>query len=233
MLQEQVYSELEGRDSEVRHPIWGAFLLLKENLERIMLLNIGWGLQLFPALVALAFPDLPLWLRAGFFVYSAFASVLAGGTLYAVIARLSAGEDLHRQLIWDELRRCVRPCFRSLIPLYSLCALLLWLIVLLPAQFLPGSALAQFALLCLLFCSIYWGPILIHSNDLSWFALLKESGKMVWRAPYQTLLVGLVIGVILVCAIATVAGFFLLAPGLVVTLQLHTYQLYGVARRRK
>src|SRR6266851_4940069 len=53
-----------GADDEaLERPIWGVFALVKDNLERVMLANIGWALQLLPALAALAFPQLPLALR--------------------------------------------------------------------------------------------------------------------------------------------------------------------------
>ncbi len=42
-----------GADDEVLHrPIWGAFALVKDNLERLIVANIGWSLQLLPAILA-------------------------------------------------------------------------------------------------------------------------------------------------------------------------------------
>ena len=55
-------ADIETRD-EARGPIWGPFAVIRDNVERLVALNLGWSVQLLPGVLALAFPQLPLWLR--------------------------------------------------------------------------------------------------------------------------------------------------------------------------
>ena len=81
--------DISADDEMLERPIWGAFALVKDNLERVMLANIGWALQLFPALGALAFPQLPLFLRLLLFFYSLTALAPATVLLYGWMARVA------------------------------------------------------------------------------------------------------------------------------------------------
>lgn len=53
-----------------RGPLWEAFAVLHDQIERMVALNIVWALQTLPSMVGLAFPTLPLGLRVALVAYS-------------------------------------------------------------------------------------------------------------------------------------------------------------------
>ena len=225
------FNDIESNSEGLQHPIWGALLLIKDNLERMILLNIGWSLQLLPAVLALAFPALPIWLRLLLLIYTSLVLALATGTLYALVARACQGEELNAALVRTELRRFVRPSLRSLAPLYGIIALLLWIVILVPAWILLVSSTAQLMLLLLLLCSTYWGPLIVDQPELSVFAVLRRSAWLFWRYPMPTLLTDAAILIAALLGTVSIGGIFLIIPVVIVTLQMQRYQ--GLAARQR
>ena len=81
-----------------RGPIWGPFAVIRDNVESLVVLNLGWSLQLLPGVLALAFPQLPPWLRIVMGLYSATAVIPATGVLYALTLAATRGEQVSREL---------------------------------------------------------------------------------------------------------------------------------------
>src|SRR6185312_4614577 len=96
--------DIDADDEALQRPILGVFAQVKDNLERLVLVNIGWSVQLFPALAALGFPQLPALVRACLFLYSLLALVPASALLFVWMARVAQGEMLRFELLKEDLR---------------------------------------------------------------------------------------------------------------------------------
>jgi hypothetical protein len=210
-------------------PFWGAFATLRDQLERLIVLNIAWSIQLLPGVAALAFAELPAWARLLMLAYSGLAVAPATGALYA-LARLAAqGEPLSLELATGALRSLALPSFRVLAPLYStlgvacaaIAALGTWRAAPLPLLALDVGL--RLALLLGLTCASYWGPLFAQAPERPPAALLRQSALLVWRYPGRALLIsGAVLLVLLIGAIS-VGGLFLVVPVLAALLQTHMY----------
>lgn len=127
---------------------------------------MAWAVQLVPALVALAWPALPLGLRLLLVAYSALALLPATAVLFSGVARLNRQEPLDLAMLRDDLGRLLLPCLRTLAPLPGLCGLLcLLIIVVAPLQFLLLDILFRLLLLILLFSAAYWGPLFVAEPE--------------------------------------------------------------------
>lgn len=211
-----------------RHPIWRSFALVRDQLERMVALNIAWAMQGVPLLVSWAFPQIPAELKILLALYSAFALVPATATLFAALNQTSDGIPLDVPLIGACLKEQFRPSLLKLLPLYSL---FYWLA--LGAYFAAAGevlildVLARLAILVLAVFSIYWGPLLVSKPELSAWGVLLQSVQCFWRSPSQTLLIGFVCLLALLLGIISVAGLFLIVP---VSIALFQIQLYRSIR---
>ncbi|MBM7790120.1 hypothetical protein [Tenggerimyces flavus] len=114
---------------EARSPLWASFATLADQVERLVLVNVGWALQLMPGLVALAFPELPTWLRVALALYSATALPIATAVLYALAAEACRGQHVDLGLAMELCRSFAAPALRVLAPLYGTFGVLVWLLV--------------------------------------------------------------------------------------------------------
>src|SRR5690606_12044222 len=163
--------------SERRGPLWGAFATLRDQVERLVALNVAWSAQLLPALVALGFPELPLWLRAALLLYSLTALAPATGLLYALALRAARGEHLGLDLARQTLAEIALPSLRTLAPLFgTLGALAAAALALGQAggALVALDVLARLLLLLLLFCSAYWGPLVADQPQLGVVAVARR-----------------------------------------------------------
>jgi hypothetical protein len=210
-------------------PFWGAFATLRDQLERLIVLNIAWSIQLLPGVAALAFAELPAWARLLMLAYSGLAIAPATGALYA-LARLAAqGEPLSLELATGALRSLALPSFRVLAPLYSMLGVACAAIAALDTWRAAGTPLLaldvglRLALLLGLTCANYWGPLFAQAPEQPTAALLRQSALLVWRYPGRALLAsGAVLLVLLIGAIS-VGGLFLVVPVLAALLQTHMF----------
>lgn len=203
-----------GQDDEVlQRPIWGVFALVKDNLERMLMTNIGWSLQLMPAIAALAFPQLPLVARVLLALYSAVMLTPATGILFVWMARVNQRETLRLEMLKEDFRTLALPSVLCLAPLFA--SLGLWYLLILLfglAHVLLLDVLARFALIVLLMSAVYWGPLFAEYPDRSPLFLLRRSLLLVWRYPGTTLLTGLLALLIAGVGVLSIAGFFLIMP---------------------
>ena len=210
-----------GADDEVLHrPIWGAFALTKDNLERLIVANIGWSLQLLPAILAYVLIALPLVVRVVFVLYSIVALVPATAVLFRLIMRVCQYETLQLDMIKEDLREMVRPSFISLSPLLAMLALFFWLAIFssfLHILFL--DVLVRFILLLLLVCALYWGPLFAEYPERSALFLLRQSALLAWRYPVATLQTGIIVLLVMVVGAVSIGGLFLIVPVVIALLQ--------------
>ncbi|HLI70418.1 MAG TPA: hypothetical protein VKV19_11730 [Ktedonobacteraceae bacterium] len=212
--------DIDGDDDALQHPIWGAFALLKDNLERLMMANIGWSLQLLPAIAALAFPQLPFVVRLLLLLYSAIALTPATGILYTWMARVNQRETLRLEMLREDFRNLALPSLLRLAPLFGLLGIGYAVIVLLGlVHILLLDVLARFGLLVLLVCALYWGPLFAEYPGRSPFSILRQSLLLIWNYPGQTAVTGLFVILIAAGGVISIAGFFLIAPVIVALLQ--------------
>jgi hypothetical protein len=209
-----------GIDDSARGPLWGAFATLRDQIERLVLLNLAWSLQLLPAVIALGFGGSWPWLlRAVLVGYSALAVVPVSALVYALVARAVDGEHLGLDVAAEALRRLAAPSMRALAPLYGALVCLMLLGLTLEQTLL--AALAQLLLLCGLLLATYWGPLLVETPQAGPIALLQGSLRLTLRYPGGTLLT---FGATLLCVglgAISIGGLFLIAFVLIALLQTH------------
>lgn len=214
------FHDISADDETLARPIWGAFALVKDNLERVMLVNIGWSLQLFPALGALAFPQLPIFLRLLLFFYTLTALAPATALLYVCMGRVSQGEMLRLEMFKEDVRELALPGLFRLVPLFGVLGFCYVAIVLLSfTHVLLLDTLVRFLFLVLLTCALYWGPLFALDPGRSSLFILRQSLYLVWKYPGPTLLTGLMVLLVTALGIFTVVPFFVIVPVVVALLQ--------------
>jgi hypothetical protein len=222
------FGDIGARD-EPRGPIWGPFAIIRDNVERLVVVNIVWFLQLLPGLLALAFPHIPVWLRLAMGVYSASAAIPATGVLYALALAASRGEHLSLELACQHLRKVAMPSLRKLTPLYGVFGALIWVVILLGSTVPTVATVATLGALLWYLCAGYWGPHLASDPGARVSSLVRSSVRLVWRYPGETLATGTVTAVALVIGFVSIGGLVLIVP---VTVALfHTWRYLELVER--
>jgi len=215
-----------GVRDEPRGPIWDAFAVLADQIERVVLVNVGWASQLLPAILSLAFPEWPGWVRLALILYSATVLAPATATLYALAAYAWRRDHLSLDLTGQLLRELTVPSLRTLAPLYGTFGVLIWIWIglrsLSPGSVLP-AALIQFALLLLLVCATYWGPLLAAEPTSTSLDIARRSARLVWSYPAETLATCGVIMIAFLIGVISIGGIFLVVPVLIAMLQTCRY----------
>ena len=219
------------RPEEERGLLWHSVALIGDQLERMILLNIAWAVQLLPALAAWAFLGLPGWLRIVLTTYTAFAFIPASAVLFDSLAQTSQGVPLSLDFVKSSLKTQFKPSLVKLLPLYSL---FFWLVMgaTLAAQnkLLVLDVLARASMLFLALFSLYWGTLFVYQPHASSVKLFSASARLVWRRPGKTLLAGLISLLALVLGVISIGGLFLIVPVLVVLIQVQLYHAVHPAR---
>ena len=209
-----------GADDEVlQRPIWGTFALVKDNLERLIAANLGWSLQLIPAIVAFGFNSWPLMVRVLLVLYSVTALAPATAILFRFMARVCQYEALRLDMVKDDFRELAVPSFISLAPLFGVLGVFFWLTLLLSTiHILLIDVLIRFIFIVLLVCSMYWGPLFAEDPERAPWSILGQSLLLVWRYPAPTVQTGIVVLLALLLGTISVGGLFLIVPVLVALL---------------
>jgi len=216
------------RPEEERNPLWRALAVVRDQLERMMLLNLFWSVQTVPLIIAWAFPQIPAGVRLLLTLYTAIALLPATATLFAVLVQVSLGHPLDGELVQQCLREQMRPSFTKLLPLMSLFYWLAWGATIAAAnQLLILDVLARLTLLLLAVTALYWGPLLVTAPELSVWGILRQSATQFWRTPAPTLLIALACLFALLLGAVSIAGLFLIVPVLVVLMQVELYRAVG------
>ena len=222
-------ADIETRD-ESRGPIWGPFAVIRNNVELLLVLNLGWSMQLLPGVLALAFPQLPLWPRLIMGIYSATALIPATGVLYALTFAAARGEQVSLELAMVALRDLALPSFRTLSPLYGVFGVLIWLAIIVGPAMPVLTTLTTLAGLLWYLCATYWGPILVVHPDADVAAVVRGSILLLWRYPAETFVTGLVAALALVVGMVSIGGLVLIVP--VVIALLHTQRYLNLVARQ-
>jgi len=221
-------ADIETRD-DAHGPIWGPFTVIRDNVESLVVLNLGWSMQLLPGVLALAFPQLPLWLRITMGLYSATAVIPATGVLYALTFAAVHGEQVSIELAIVSWRKLALPSLRTLAPLYGVFGLLIWLAILVGPTMPVVTTMATLACLLWYLCATYWGPMLTIDPDADVVAVARGSLRLVWRYPAETFVTGFVAAVALVIGMISIGGLVLIVP--VVIALLHTQRFLDLMAR--
>ncbi|HKG24555.1 MAG TPA: hypothetical protein VKB09_02855 [Thermomicrobiales bacterium] len=224
------FGDIGARD-EPRGPIWAPFAVIRDNVERLVAINIVWFLQLLPGILALAFPQLPTWLRIALGAYSATAAIPATGVLYALAIAASRGEHLSAELTRQYLRDVAVPSLRKLTPLYGVFGALVWLVVLLGRDVPSVTTVATLVALLWYLCAGYWGPLLATDPRAPVSFLVKQSIGLVWHYPGETLATASVAAFALVIGFVSIGGLVLIVP--VVVALLHTWRYLDLVERER
>jgi hypothetical protein len=208
-----------------RGPLVAAFATLLDQIERLIVVNIMWAVQVLPGLIALGVPELPMAIRWLLLFYTGFALAPATGTLFGVALSVCQGQHLSPALAYEHLRSLLMPSLRALAPIYGLFGLLGWAIMGVDMfHLLALAVLFRLTLLLLLLCSMYWGPLFAADPAQSAGRILRRSIQLGWREPYLTLLTFGVVVVALLIGTISIGGLFLVVPVLVALLQTRLYQ---------
>jgi hypothetical protein len=210
-------------------PIWGPFTVIRDNIESLVVLNLGWSMQLLPGVLALAFPQLPLWLRLTMGVFSATAVIPATGVLYALTLAATRGEQVSMELAILSLRELALPSFRVLTPLYGVFGILIWLAILIDPTFPIVTTLGTLVCLIWYLCATYWGPMLVVDPEAGVVSVACGSVRRVWRYPAETIVTGLVAAVALLVGMVSIGGLVLIVP--IVIALLHTQRYFDLVAR--
>ncbi len=212
------------RPEEEHSPLWRSFALVKDQLERLILLNLIWAAQGLPLLLAFAVEQIATPLRFVLVLYTALALPPATATLFAALADLSAGATLDGEMLWQHLRAQFRPAFLKLLPLFSL---FYWLALLAGLSAARGwllvDVLARLGFLLLLVLAMTWGPLLVYRPELSAWGIFRQSLRHFWRFPAPTLGMGLASLLALLLGLVSVAGWLLIVPVLIALFQVQLY----------
>ncbi len=212
------------RPEEERGPIGRSFALVKDQLERLVVLNLLWAAQCVPLMVGWAF-EMPLALRLGLTLYTAFALVPATGTLFAVVAEVSESIPLDKDVILASLKEQFKPSLLKLLPLLSLFGFLVLADTYISGQgWLIPDTLARLLILLLVVVSLYWGPLLIYKPELSALGILRKSAQLVLKVPSRTIIIGFVCLLVIVLGVISIIGFFVIVPVVVALLQVQLYR---------
>jgi hypothetical protein len=220
--------DIETRD-ESRGPIRGPFAVVRDNVELLLILNLGWSIQLLPGVLALAFPQLPLWLRLTMGIYSATALIPGTGVLYALTLAATRGEQVSMDLAIQSLRDLALPSFRTLAPVYGVFGLLIWLAIIVGPAMPVMTTLATLACLLWYLCATFWGPMIAVHPDAAVASVVRDSLLLVWRYPAETFVTALVAAVALVVGMVSIGGLMLIVP--VVIALLHTQRYLDLVAR--
>jgi hypothetical protein len=215
--------DIDPRD-EPRTPAWAAFATIGGQVERLVLVNVGWALQLAPGVIALAFPELPIWLRVVFLLYSATVLAPATAVLFGVARHACRGQHVDVQLVRELGRELTRPALRTLAPLYGTFGVLIW--GLLAAGALGVAFLRAPLMLMLLLwslCATYWGALLAHNPAAATMAIARDSVRLTWRFPGQTLWTWSLAVAALVIGAVSIGGLALVVPIFIAVLQTHRH----------
>lgn len=201
-------------------PLWRVFGLFGEQIERLIAVNLAWSVQLLPAIVAFAFPDLPLAVRAVLTVCTLAALPPASAWLVSMVIDASRQEALNVALARERWQQAAWPGLRTLGPLLGLLGLLWW-----SAAQLTGAgldllaALVFLALLVVANSANYWGLLTVLHPD--WLAprVCAEALRLWWRHPVPTLLLSGMVLIAGLIGMLSVGGLFLAVPVIVVLLQ--------------
>jgi hypothetical protein len=215
-------ADLEARD-EPRGPIWHPFAVIRDNVERLVALNIGWSLQLLPGIAALVLPQLPLWFRVVLGLFSATAVIVTAGPFYGMVLAATQGEHLSVELAIEQLRALALPGVRALTPLYGVFGVLIWLAILVGPALPLVTTMATLAGLLWFLCATYWGPCLVTNPASSALELAKRSIRLVWRYPLETLATAFVVAAALFIGMISIGGLVLIVPVAIALLQTARY----------
>ena len=222
-------ADIETRD-ESRGPIWGPFAVIRDNVELLLVLNLSWSMQLLPGVLALAFPQVPVWLRLIMGISSATALIPATGVLYALTLAAARGEHVSWDLAMLSLRDLALPSFRTLTPLYGVFGVLIWLAIIAAPVVPVLTTLATLACLLWYLCATYWGPLLVVHPGADVASLVRGSILLVWHYPVETFVTALVAAVALVVGMVSIGGLVLIVP--VVIALLHTQRYLDLVARQ-
>lgn len=210
---------------EHRGPLWSSFAIFGSQLERMILLNLGWAVQLAPAMAALVLTGLPTPVRVLMVVYTVVAIPPATAILYAMCARAAVEDMLHMDLLAEVFKDLAWPGLRTLAPLLGSLGLVAWLAQQANAAGLVlVSVLLQIALLTMLVTANYWGPLLVAHPHRPAHDLFQRALRLVWRYPAPSLLLSLVVVTAGAIGAISIGGLFLAVPVIIALLQTQMFR---------
>jgi hypothetical protein len=214
---------------EVRGPTWAAFATIAGQVERLITVNVAWALVCVPGVIALAYPELPGWLRLVLGLLSATALPPALAVLYSLAGVACRDQHVDLGLTRELVRTLSGRGLRVLGPLYGTFGVLIWIGLFAAARGLSAVTTAA-TLLILLWsvCATYWGPLFAREPERSARELALESVQLTRRYPAQSLTIWLVSGLAVVVGAVSIVGLVLIVPVLVALL--HTHRLEGLTR---
>ncbi|GCE14781.1 hypothetical protein [Tengunoibacter tsumagoiensis] len=219
------YDPISVDEDAYRSPFWGTFTLAKENIEGLVAVNLLWSVTLIPLFLAVGMTIWPLWVRGILLVIGLIASAGATGVLYGLVEYLNHREPLSLEVVRSMWEQLAIAGMQRLAPLFgTLGVALLGLTLANTLHLFVLQALSGALLLCLLLCSMYWGPLFAEKPESSSWHMLRRSFYFVSRYPGLTLLSLLFAAIVGLFGVVSLAGLFLIVPVLIAIYQTRRYQ---------
>lgn len=210
---------------EHRGPLWSVFAIFGGQLERMILLNLGWALQLVPAMAGAILTGLPASVRVLLVAYTLAAIPPATAVMYRMCARAADDDMLHMDLLNEVFKELAGPGFRVLAPLLGSLGLVAWLAQRSNAAGLvPISVLLQVALLIMLAAANYWGPLLIAQPRRPAYDVFRAALRLVWVYPAPTVVLSLAVLITGMIGVISIGGLFLAIPVIIALLQIQMFR---------
>lgn len=210
-----------------RGPVIGALAAFGDQVERMVGLSLAWSSTLAPAAVALAFPSLPPAVRAALFVVSSLAVIPATGALYTLAAAALDGDEVGVRATLAAVRSGWTSSLRVLGPPFAVTFVIAWTTGLATGFTAIAAVVTQVALLLVLTCALYWGPLLARVPDATALGVLRGSVVLAWRHPGMTVRVGLATLFFAALGVMTLAGAALAVPVILALLQVNLLDQVG------
>ncbi|MFI5835803.1 hypothetical protein ACIA5A_19205 [Micromonospora sp. NPDC051300] len=219
------------RDDSSRGPVAQAFAVFAGQVERLVVVNLLWALQLVPGFAAVAFGDvLPTAVRLVLAGWTAIALAAGTAVLYAVAALAADGGHVGISEVREAVREFAGPGVRVLGPLYAGFGFLLWLLAL-PTP-VPATVLAGWLALLTLLIGGFWGPELAAHPEQGAARVLANSVRAWWRRPGGALTSAVVWVLLAAFGVLSVGGMFLAVPVLIALVQTETLRRASLPTRQ-
>jgi hypothetical protein len=206
-------------------PLWRAFALFGDQIERLVTVNLAWSVHLIPAMAALALPGLPTLARGLLTAYTLLVLPPVTAWMISLVVDAAHQQPLDLGLAKDRWRQHARSGLRTLGPLWGLLGLLWWSAAQLTVRGADAPAtLIYLALLISVTSANYWGLLTVYHPDWPAPRVFTQSLRLWWQHPVPTLLLSGMVLLAGVIGMLSVGGLFLAVPVIITMLQAQMFE---------
>lgn len=210
-----------GVETGEHSPLWSVFTVIRDQLERLIVLNIVWAIQWIPLLVGIGWQELPAEVRIILIMYSPLVYGPSTAVLYGMVRLAAQGEPLFAHQAVDLFKATWLKSTQAFMPLIGLLGGLLLL------TYVPDvtvSAIGQLLLMLALVCSNYWCVLIAAKGYSDPLQLMAESVRIVWRYPAESVVLSVAVLLAIILGTISIGGWVLIIPVVIALLQTQMYR---------